>query len=388
MNNEYKSKRKGMILKGIIVVSLLTISIASLSYIVNSNAVNTVKLLGTTSTPTPAYTVLIDKNSSAADITILQKKLYNVGYDITVDGKFGTETTNSIKAFQKSAGITQTGTYTYSTKIALELKANIRNYDSVETKKAKFFADLKASVTAYLAKNKANIGFIYYDINSGYKIEVNPNKVCTAASTYKVGMNIVAYNKVNAGKLNLSEGLKYSSKYYEAGTGILQGQKSTTLKKPISIQTLLSYSIKYSDNIATNMMSSKLGGTSVVRTAVGSLVGISTFNGQRKNLITPEIEFRLLKLLYNNRANTNYARLIKDMKETSFHDRIDLYLPHSLVAHKIGNYGAWTNDVGIIFTEQPYIFVMYTNGVTGSNSVIANLSKLIYKEQLKLASIK
>ena len=36
----------------------------------------------------------------------------------------------------------------------------------------------------------------------GYKIEINENKVFTAASTYKVGLNMVTYEKIRKGSLD------------------------------------------------------------------------------------------------------------------------------------------------------------------------------------------
>lgn len=192
---------------------------------------------------------------------------------------------------------------------------------------------------------------------------------------------MVAYNWVRNDKLSLTEGLLYSSKDYEAGTGILQGQINTTLKSPVKVQKLLDYSIMYSDNIATKMIQARLGGGQAVREAVCDLTGINinTVN----NNITPEIEFRLLKKLYENRDDNYNSHLISMMKQTIFHDRIDKYVPKSLVAHKIGNYGAFVNDVGIIFTDEPYIFVMYVDGLSSSAEKIANVSKMVYEAQLK-----
>ena len=71
------------------------------------------------------------------------------------------------------------------------------------------------------------------------------------------------------------------------------------------------------------------------------------------------------------------------MKNTIFHDRMDKYIPHNLVAHKIGNYGAYINDVGIVFTERPYIFVMYTYGNSNGYEDIARISEIIYNYQIQ-----
>ncbi|MEQ8199258.1 MAG: serine hydrolase, partial [Clostridiaceae bacterium] len=131
----------------------------------------------------------------------------------------------------------------------------------------------------------------------------------------------------------------------------------------------------------TNMVSGYLGGANYVRAKVSSITGVTGIDTTR-NVITPEEEFLLLRRIYDNRDNTYYSHLISVMEQTIFHDRIDKYIPQEITAHKIGDYGSYTNDVGIIFTDKPYIFVMYTNGVSDADELIAGLSNLIYNEQL------
>lgn len=242
--------------------------------------------------------------------------------------------------------------------------------------------NLENKIKEYLGNEINNVGLIYYDLTTNRKISINGDEFFTAASTYKVGMNIIAYNMIKEGTLSLSESIKYSSGYYEEGTGILQSQIDTTLNSPISIQKLLDYAIIYSDNITTNMVTEKLGGSNVVRQAVNTLAGIAspTVSG---NVIRPETEFRLLKNLYSNRFDEYYSHLIEVMKNTEFHDRIDKYLPYDIVAHKIGSYDSYINDVGIIFADKPYILVIYTNELTDAAEKIATLSNIIYNAQLQ-----
>lgn len=237
---------------------------------------------------------------------------------------------------------------------------------------------LEEKMRKYLGSNLSMVGLVYYDLNSGEKIAINENKVFLAASTVKVQMNMIAYDLVRQGKLSLEEKLTYSSSFYEGGTGILQGMDKSN---PIPIKTLLDYSIIYSDNIATNMMLRRLGGSKNVRKITNSMVGTKV--DTTKNNVTTEEEFRVLKKLYDGRNDKYYSHLIDVMKKTTFHDRLDKYVPKEICAHKIGDYGGYVNDVGIIFTEKPYILVVYTNGLAGSAEKIAQLSKLVYREQLE-----
>ena len=236
---------------------------------------------------------------------------------------------------------------------------------------------IKERIQKYLGSDINRFGFIYYDLTSGEKIAINENKVFTAASTYKVGLNMVTYEKIRNGSLDINKGITYvASNDYEGGTGILQGQVNTTLAKPVPVSKLLELAITHSDNIATRMLNRILGGAKGVRQNMNSMVGSS-------NKTTPEIQFRLLKKLYENRDDKYYSQLISNMKNTIFHDRLDKYLPYDKVAHKIGNYGGAVSDIGIVFTDKPYVIVAYAEGVSGPAEKISKISRMIYNEQLK-----
>lgn len=237
-------------------------------------------------------------------------------------------------------------------------------------------AELESQIKVYLGKNINNIGLSYYDVNSGDEIIINGDKVFIAASTIKVQMNMVLGDLIQSGMINENEYLRYTEDSFEAGTGILQAQD---LSKPISLSLLSDYSIIHSDNIATNMILKRINYYKM-RELIDAKLGHATDNSD--NYITAKDETILLEILFNNpNSNPIYSKIIENMKKTDFHDRLDLYLPHSIVAHKIGNYGNYVNDVGIIYTKNPYILSIYTNGIKNANEVIAHISKMIYEYQ-------
>lgn len=241
---------------------------------------------------------------------------------------------------------------------------------------------MEERIQRYLGTGISKFGMIYYDLTTGEELKINENKVFTAASTYKVGMDVIAYEEVKRGNLSTNTKIQYiPGRDYEGGSGILQNQMDTTLNSPIELEKLIELSITHSDNIASKMIFRTLGGISKVRERVNDMVGLTCET--KVNVTTPEIQYRLLKHIYENKDDENYANLIEYMKNTVFHDRIDKYLPYEIVAHKIGNYGAAVNDIGIVFTDKPYILVTYSEGLIGSAEKIAKISEMIYKEQLK-----
>ncbi len=97
-----------------------------------------------------------------------------------------------------------------------------------------------------------------------------------------------------------------------------------------------------------------------------------------KSTITADIEYRILMYTYDNKNLPEFNHLIEVLTKTEFHDRLDKYIPQEIVAHKIGSNESYIHDVGIIFSDSPYILVIYTNGLAYPDEKIAQISKAIY----------
>lgn len=233
---------------------------------------------------------------------------------------------------------------------------------------------LEDRLNIFLGNNIDNCALIYYDINSEDLISINADLEFTAASTYKVGLNLLYYYLALTNEISLDDTISYQSSDYEEGTGILCSNASIG---SYSIQNLLDLSIIYSDNIATNMLGRYLGGHAAIRSNLYQLLNIDYTS--KGNKITPNIEFEILKFIYANRENSNFAHLLEVLTQTKFNDRMDKYIPTEITAHKIGTYGCYIHDVGIILDDNPYILIMYTNNVDNAAEKIAQVSKSIYE---------
>ncbi|AOR24175.1 serine hydrolase [Clostridium taeniosporum] len=237
--------------------------------------------------------------------------------------------------------------------------------------------NLEDRILYYLGYDKDNVGFIYYDLDTNKYIELNENNTFIAASTYKVKLNVLTYekNKVDPGLLNKK--LTYKDSDYEEGTGILQNLCKIP---PTPVSELLDLSIINSDNIATNMVGSYLGGHDQVRKEINEMFNISI--PYDENITTPKVELKILKHIYDNRDDINYSHLINALKSTDYHNRIDKYIPHNLVAHKVGSSNEYIHDIGIVFSDNPYIFIIYTKGIENSEEKMAQISEAIYNYQV------
>ncbi|MGL5380375.1 serine hydrolase [Clostridium sp.] len=227
-------------------------------------------------------------------------------------------------------------------------------------------------IKVFLGEEADNLGFIYYDLNTNEKASINEDMEFIAASTYKVGLNVIYYHLASTGKINLNDTIPYTYEDYEEGTGVLQDYDGYDL----SIQDLLDLSIVYSDNIATNMLGRNLGGHANVRNQLYNLLDVE-FDAE-SNTITPNIELEVLKYIYDNKNNPNFSHLIEVLTNTDFHDRLDKYLPYELVAHKVGTNEEYVHDVGLFLTDKPYILIMYTNDILDSEEKISQISNSIY----------
>lgn len=240
----------------------------------------------------------------------------------------------------------------------------------------KFDEELYSKLANFLGDNISNVGLVYYNLTTKEYVTINENMDFDAASTYKVGLNLLYYYYADKGEIDLSALLTYYDYFYQDGTGILSGYCYPGME--ISIEELLDLSIIYSDNIATAMLSDYLGGYNSVREQLYSLLSIDYV--LYENLITPAVSAEILKYVYDNRELSGFNHLIETMKVTIFHERLDKYIPTNLVAHKIGSIDSYVHDIGFVFTNEPYIISIYTEGIYDSDETIAHLSKIIYNK--------
>ncbi|MGL5084408.1 MAG: serine hydrolase [Clostridium sp.] len=228
-------------------------------------------------------------------------------------------------------------------------------------------------IRVYLNHDINNIGLIYYDIASKDKVSINPDKEFVAASTYKLTLCLLTNYLACNNELDLNEYIAFKEEYYADGTGVL-----CTLDTigSYTIQELLDLSIIHSDNIATDMLSRRLGGKENVRSQVYKLLNIDYPSVE--NIITPNVEFEILSYLYENKDNVHFSHMIDTLTKTDFNDRLDKYIPTELVAHKIGNYYEYLHDVGFIFDKSPHVLIAYTQDLDDAKEKIAQISKALF----------
>lgn len=96
--------------------------------------------------------------------------------------------------------------------------------------------------------NENNFFFFFYNLEEKKYYFYNENTYFMAASTIKVPVAMLYYDKINEGELSLSDTLLYNNDDYEAGDGSTATDYSVGERIPISY--LLEQTIVNSDNTA------------------------------------------------------------------------------------------------------------------------------------------
>lgn len=223
-----------------------------------------------------------------------------------------------------------------------------------------------------------NFGFFYYRIQDKKYYFYNENKTFTAASTVKVPVAMIYYDKINQGELTLESTLTYSSGTYEAGGGSTAAMYKIGQKIPISF--LLQQSIVNSDNTAVNILIKNLGWKDyryeIAQYSEKKETIPQEFYGS--NLITPSFGFDLVEHIYENQEQ--YTQLIEDMKKSSGGQYLKKYITQYDVAHKYGSYSGNVHDYGMVLSEEPYLIGIFTKNVSNADEVIAQMSLDVLNE--------
>jgi beta-lactamase class A len=174
-------------------------------------------------------------------------------------------------------------------------------------------------------------------------------------------------DQVFEGALNLEDEIYYEEEDDEDGSGVLYYLEDVT---NVTIGEAVRLSIIESDNVAKNMLR-RISEISITDYLI-DITGDESI--PYENYITARQLYMVLDRLYENPNNNPYYELLIDyMTKTVFHDRLDKYIPHDIVAHKIGDYYRYYHDCGIIYGKDDYIIVILTRD-------IGNLSDEAYND--------
>lgn len=247
----------------------------------------------------------------------------------------------------------------------------------VEEKKEIESVKIKEVIEKYIndeGLNSTNFAFFYYNLEKNEYYFYNEYTYFTAASTIKVPLAMVYYDKINNGDLTLESTLQYKSENYEAGAG----NTSSTYKagEYIPLSFLLEEMIVNSDNTATNILKAGLGGESAYRILIKQYTKenlIDQFNTD--NVTSAKYSYDVLKRLYDNQDK--YQELIKLMKKSSGGGYLKKKVTNYEIAHKYGSFEGYIHDFGIVYADTTYLIGIFTKDINNAENLIADINKSV-----------
>lgn len=270
------------------------------------------------------------------------------------------------------------------------------------------------AVFPVLTSFQGNLGLYFKDLTDGETLEINGNRVFSAASVIKIPLILTLMEKIKAGTMNLTQKIPIEDTNRVGGTGIIQNLNHEYVP---TVAELITLAICVSDNIATNQIIDLVGGPDTVNLFCQKN-GLLQTKLQRKMLDqearkagkdnwTAATEIGMLletitHAIFGNQEETKkiFMPLFKGMIVQQCRNKIpsripaadyymlkDDFLPPEgevTVANKTGDLGATQNDVAICILPDARIYVLslFTDGnkVAGDGiSFIAQVSQAVYE---------
>lgn len=226
--------------------------------------------------------------------------------------------------------------------------------------------------------NEDNFAFFYYEPETQKTYIYNGENYFTAASTIKVPLAMIYYDKINNGDLNSDSKIQYMEGNYEDGSGTTAALYKVGDYVPLPY--LLEQMIVNSDNTATNILKTGLGGEKAYRILIKQYTKQelpSEFN--EENITSANYSLDILKKLYENQEK--YAELLELMKKSSGGGYLKKNITTCEIAHKYGSYEGNIHDYGICFAKQKYLVGIFTQKVPDAENLIASINKEILETQ-------
>ncbi len=222
--------------------------------------------------------------------------------------------------------------------------------------------------------NESNLAYAYLNLDTKEYISYNETAQMFAASTYKLPLNMYWYELQNEGLYHSSSLLHYYDYCNEDSGGYVYSNYPIGSNVPLHI--LQYYSIVESDNVASQILFAGLGGWGAMMQNIKKY-DPNHFVFTYENYTNAAYIINTLAYLYQNQ--NSFSKLLTNMKAANPNSYFKKYISDTAIAHKYGEFGDIHNDVGIIFTKQPYALAIYTNGNKDGETIVGEINRIIYE---------
>lgn len=251
---------------------------------------------------------------------------------------------------------------------------------------------LKTAVQNLAAANpNLTPGVMLVDLDTGGYVDINSSASFPSASTIKIPILVAFFQDLDGGKIRLDEMLTMQQEMIAGGSGEMRYKPAGTQYTALEVATKM---ITISDNTATNMLISRLGGIEALNQRFRSW-GLTTTairnplpDLQGTNTTSPKDLATLMAMVNqgNLMSMRSRDRLLDIMRQT----QRDHLLPSGLgagasIAHKTGDIGTMLADAGLvdISTGKRYIaavMVQRPNNDPRAEKLISAISRAAYQQ--------
>ena len=205
--------------------------------------------------------------------------------------------------------------------------------------------ELDTIVAEFMEENNLsadNFSLSYYNTVTGETYFFNETKMMDAASTYKLPLNMYYYELQARGEVSGSD--------YFGGT---------------TLNNCHMQSIVWSNNELSQVLRRNLGSYDTYKHLMRQYTTMPESEVDpvfyTRNRYCTRMMLEILQYLYDRQ--TEFAELIGYMKEAMPGAYFKKYIDDCEIAHKYGSNQGAENDVGIFYTEQPFLLAVYTQNV-------------------------
>lgn len=220
---------------------------------------------------------------------------------------------------------------------------------------------------------------LYEDLNSGFSVGINTNKIYYAASTIKVLDALYIYDKVSKGELSLDSELLYTKEFYINSSVVLNKVKYNT---KITLRDLVSYAIVYSDNSAHAMLVDFIGKDKLKE--FGNSLGATTTLNSTDNFGQINVTDAIIYMKAINEFINNNGELGEELKSffvQALYNSLEISELNIIAGHKYGYYGSNYHEIGIVYDDNPYVIAILTLEGSKHNvdEIISDINQKVYE---------
>ena len=258
-------------------------------------------------------------------------------------------------------------------------------------RKGNIMEELQKKIEDRLAAITGDVCFYYEEPETGGSLAYHADRPVTAASVIKLAVLTEAFRQMESGLARADEmfTIRRADKLPSCGalTYLHDGLCVTFLDLCVLMIIL-------SDNTATNLLIRRLGierinetlrALGLRETTLRRLLFDSEASARGvQNHITARETGRLLRLMYEGKAVSPGAdgRMLSILSDQRLNGKIPFFLPRGVrAAHKTGEDGGITHDVGIIYAKRPFIvcFCSQKTDVPAMERAMQDITQLLYE---------